>query len=191
MSAAHLEQMFLAPRDFLKMNLLHLVGPLPSVRGLYHFSYEPAPGTHCQRQPGFLPKERHPTRVWHVRLVPRMARNAVPVYFLPCIPGQLTRGLLPREGQFMLAASQAGSVFGVARYRSGMIEVCQAAADGEAGGARVARETAWCGAQLAVRPPLASTIIGVNNARQGWQFHAQRWEHRNALLLHYHDLITL
>ncbi|MBX9748327.1 MAG: hypothetical protein K5Q68_01810 [Roseococcus sp.] len=191
MSAAHLEQMFLAPRDFLKMNLLYLIGTLPSVRGVYHFSYEPAPGTFCQRQPGFLAKERHPTRVWHVRLVPRWARGAVPAYFLPCIPGQLSRGVLPRDGQFMLAASQPGSVFGVARYRHGMIEACHAGADGQAGGARMGRETAWCSARLAGEAPLASSIIGVNNARQGWQFHAQRWEKRNALLFHYHDLITL
>lgn len=191
MSAAHLEQMFLAPRDFLKMNLLYLTGPLPSVRGLYHFSYEPVAGTYCQREPGFLPKERHPTRVWHVRWVPRSARNGVPAYFLPCLPGQVTRGILPRDGQFMLAASQAGSVFGVARYRYGMIEVCQAGADGQGGDARMGRETAWCGARLTAEGPLATTIIGVNNARQGWQFHAQRWEKRNALLFQYHDLITL
>jgi hypothetical protein len=189
MSAAHLEQMFLAPLDFLKMNLLCLSGPLPTLRGVYHFSYEPAVGTFCQRRPGFLARERYPTRVWHVRLVPRGARNGVPAFFLPDGPGQTLRGILPRDVQFMLGGSQAGSVFGVARYRQGAVEVCQAHhADGDD---RMGRETAWCGARLAGEGALATTILGVNNPRLGWQFHAQRWERRNALLLHYQDLITL
>lgn len=190
MSAAHLEQMFLAPRDFLKLNLLCLVGPLPTLRGVYHFSYEPAAGAFCHRQPGFLARERYPTRVWYVRQVSRSARNGVPAYFLPCLPGQMPRSVLPRDVQFMLAAGQPGSIFGVARYRQGVVEVCQAGHSGE-NGDRMGRETAWCAARLSAAGPLATTILGVNNARLGWQFHAQRWEKRNALLFHYQELITL
>lgn len=190
MSAAHLEQMFLAPRDFLKLNLLYLLGPLPRLRGVYHFSYELAAGAFCQRQPGFLARERYPTRVWYVRQVPRHARNGVPAYFLPCLSGQMPRAVLPRDVQFMLATSEPGSVFGVARYRQGAVEVCQASHPGGDDG-RMGRETAWCAARLAAEGPLATTILGVNNARLGWQFHAQRWEKRNALLFHYQDLVTL
>lgn len=186
--------MFAARRDFLKMDLLDLIGPRPSVRDLYHFSYEPATGTCCQRQPCFLPKERYPTRASRVRLASRSARSGVQAFFPPGLPGQLTQAVLPRDGQFMLAASHAGSIFGVARYRCGPVEVCHAnhgGGDGLAGDPRMGRETARCGARLAAEGPLANTIIGVNNARQGWQFHAQRWERRNAPLFHYQDIITL
>jgi hypothetical protein len=194
MSAAHLEQMFLAPRDFLRMNLLYMIGVLPTVRGVYHFSYEPAPAIPCQRHLGFLSRERYPTRVWYVRLVPRSARNAVPAYFLPCLPGQMVRSVMPRDGHFMLAAGTPVSTFGAARYRYGPVEVCHAnhqGSDGEPDVVRIARETAWCAARLVGQAPLATTVVGVNNARQGWQFYAQRWAKLNAALFSYHDLVSL
>jgi len=194
MSAAHIEQMFLAPRDFLKMNLVYMIGTLPAVQGVFHFSYEPAPGTHCLPRIGLLARERYPARVWHLRLVPRSARHSVVAYFLPCSPGRLVRGVLPKDGQFMLAAGLPGSTFGAARYLHGAVEVCHASYR-DAGGApdfgRTARETAWCSARLHGQAPLATTVFGVNHARQCWQFHAQRWERQNAVLFNYCDLITL
>lgn len=189
MSAAHLEQMSLAPLDFLKQNLLCLVGPMPNLRGIYHFSYEPAPASHCQREPGFLARERYPTRVWHVRLVPRAARSGFPAFFLPALPGQMSRSLLPRDAQFLLAETPPGCVFGVARYRQGGVEACQAGLLSDP--VRLARETAWCSTRLTPGGALATTILGVNHPRQGWQFHAQRWEKRNPLLFHYQELVTL
>lgn len=196
MSAAHLEQLFLAPRDFLRGNLLFMVGTLPQIKGIHYFTYEPAMGASCALRARPSARQPYPIRVWYLRLSRASARGAFPAYFLPCQPQPMIRGMLPSSEQFALTASPPGAQFGVARYHGGATEICLGS--GQMDPQRMAREMAWCatrlnsaGSGLALQERWGATIIGINMPRRGWYFHAQQWENLDGTHFRYHGLIEL
>ncbi|MEI6158264.1 MAG: hypothetical protein WCP77_00405 [Roseococcus sp.] len=141
-------------------------------------------------------RQPYPIRVWYLRLSRPPAHGAFPAYFLPHQPQLMSRGMIPSSVQFALTASPPGAQLGVARYRGGPTELCLTG--GQADAERLAREMAWCSAQLDTPAAIpgaqgrsGATVIGVNAPRRGWQFHAQSWETPDGRNFRYLGLIEL
>jgi len=216
--AHDLGELFTAPRDFLKMNLLVMRGVLPTVAGIYQFTFTdmsgndlPAP-ERCKssRKSRYFWKSAHTIHVWDVRYDTTGSRGSA-AYHLPYEPGTLRRGTLPSTAPLMLTSEMTGCTFGVARFNNGQIDICHAnyqTKDGHIDVERLSRETAFCtrrfedqnyrqqirGAavpNINRQASLGATIIGTNHPRQGWKIYAQQWENLNGTDFTYHDLIDL
>ncbi len=216
--ANDLGELFTAPRDFLKMNLLVMRGVLPTARGIYNFKITDMSGTDtpaqerwlCSRKSKHWWKRDYAIHVWEVRWDQTGSRGSA-AYHLPYEPGTLRRGTLPSTAPLMLTAEMTGCTFGVARFGNGQIDVCHANYQTEEGHIdvdRLSRETAFCTsrfddrryrqqirgravADIGRQAGLGATIIGTNHPRQGWKLYAQQWENLNGTDFSYHDLIDL
>jgi hypothetical protein len=208
-----LAQLFTAPRDFLKMNLLYMRGQGQPAPGIYNFVFEDATGNYgaqCTRKSKHWWKSNYDIRVWYVSADAHDGQT-VPVFWLPYAPNQVWRSVLRSDAPFLLTASMTGCTFGAVKYRGGEVEVCHANYQTEDGGldeGRMSRETAWCQKRLdqgryretlrgkAVREidrqaSMGATVVGVNSPKKGWTFYAQQWENLDGTNFNYHELIEL
>jgi len=205
-------ELFTAPRDFLKMNLLVMLGNFPTVNGVYNFTFKDMTEEvdwACSRKSKHWWKYDYNIHIWAAMW--SQGRNGSAAYFLPYEPNSLQRGTLPADASLMLTASMTGCTFGVARFNNRQIDVCHAnyqTAEGRLDDDRLSRETAFCTsrfadhdyrqqikgsavADAARQSVLGATIIGTNHPRQGWKIYAQQWENLNGTNHNYWDLIEL
>jgi hypothetical protein len=206
-------ELFTAPRDFLKMNLLLMLGKPPTVKGIYNFTFEDMTeelNWTCSRRSKHWWKFDYNIHIWAVRW-DESGRNGSAAFFLPYKADDLKRGTLPATAPLMLTAAMTGCTFGVARFNNRQIDVCHAnyqTPEGRLDDGRLLRETAFCTsrfsdrdyrqqikgsavADVARQSVLGATIIGTNHPRQGWKIYAQQWENLNGTNHNYWDLIEL
>ena len=214
-----LEKLFTHSRDFLKMNLVYMIGVFPLKAGIYNFKFTNASDLHqnrCSRKSKHFWKGDHNITVWYASLASDSERGSA-AFYLPYEPNSLHRSALPSDAPLLLTASMTGCTFGMVQYRGGSIEVCHAnflSDDGQLDKARLSRETSWCPIRLEdshyrehirgkpvieqdsiktfrKQASLGATIIGSNKPGRGWNIYAQQWENKDGSNFIYHDLIEL
>jgi hypothetical protein len=192
----NIAELFTAPRDFLKMNLLVMIGKVPTVGGVYNFTFKNQTNLDnwtCSRKSKHWWKYDYKIHVWEVRWDKK--GNSSAAYFLPYKPDSVQKGTLPADASLMLTAGMTGCTFGVARFKGGQIDVCHAnyQIGDRLDDKRMSQETAFCNKRFSDRDyrqqikgsavadvkrqgNLAATMIGTNHPRQGWKIYAQQWE---------------
>ena len=210
----NIAELFTAPRDFLKMNLLVMWGQsFPTVAGVYNFTFKNQTKLDdwtCSRKSKHWWKYDYKIHVWEVRW--DETGNGSAAYYLPYKANGVQKGTLPAGGpSLMLTAGMTGCTFGVARFKGGQIDVCHAnyQKGDHLDHQRISQETAFYNKRFSDRDyrqqikgsavtdvlhqsRLAATIIGTNHPRQGWKIYAQHWEKLDTILgFNYLDLIEL
>lgn len=214
-----IETLFTSSRDFLKMNLIYMIGVMPLQAGVYNFKFTNATALHqnrCSRKSKHFWKGSHNITVWYAEIA-SAAESGSAAFYLPYEPNRMYRSALPSDAPLMLTASMTGCTFGMVQRRSGGIEVCHAnylSDNGQLDKDRMSRETSWCPIRLQDRDyrehikgkavverdtvstlrrqsSLGATIVGSNAPGRGWTIYAQQWENLDGSNFIYHDLIQL
>lgn len=210
---------FTTTREFLKMNLIYMMGAMPLRAGIYNFKFTDASeehGNRCTRKSKHFWKGSHKIKVWYAALASERESGSA-AFYLPYEPNRMFRSVLPSDAPLMLTASMTGCTFGLVQRSSGSIEVCHAnylTDNGQLDKDRLSRETSWCPIRfedshyrehikgkpvverdsfttLARQATLGATVVGSNAPGRGWNIYAQQWENIDGSNFIYHDLIDL
>jgi hypothetical protein len=213
-----IKNIFLSPRDFLKMNLIIMNGNGPSVADIYNFravNLTVELGDTCVRSSKFFWKSSYAITVWGIwppgGSLPFSQYETLPAFWLPYSPNTVHRAQVDSMAPFVLTASMTGCTFGTVTYKNGTTEICHANYQDDESGqldkGRMARETAFCKRTLtdtmyrersrgkAIRDinkqaAMGATVVGVK-ASKAWKFYAQQWECQDGSNYRYHKLLDV
>ncbi|WP_426956842.1 hypothetical protein [Muricoccus radiodurans] len=207
-----IEGLFTNTREFLKQNLLIMLGTMPTTAGMHAFAFEDGAAAEqkASRKSKFFWKSDYDIQVWNVRWV-QGNRGGVPAFWLPYAPNTKQRSIARKDAPFLLTASMTGCSFGAVDRPGLGLEVNHVnyqTMDGVLDESRMKGEIAHCTHRLhqdkyrerargkaitdiGKQAVMGATVVGVNTPRGGWKLWAQQWENTDGVRYVYHELLDL
>lgn len=189
-------------REFLKHNLLIMVGSLPNAKGTYSFTIEEIDGCTAIRHSKFRWKSDYNINVWGLRH--SRSQTKLQACLLPYQPNSTRTAILDNKESLMFTAGMTGCTFGYTRIPGGKVQVLHANFvdnDGKLDKVALSATTSHCHGRLqdhdyretmsvpgilgrhrvavtdvARQASMAATVIGSRASGGEWRFFAQRYE---------------